>query len=389
MRISRILSLLFALVLILSTVMTPVLAASSQAGIVEESATIDHLEALVNDKVLSEIVLAPKKSLEFQVYAVSKNGDKEDKVDITKDKETKYKSDKTSLVTVDQGKVSTTSKSGDTKITVTYKNLKLEIPVTVSKTAIVSLDPAPTVFVNVSKTQKVTVKAKQADSKSVDVTKSVEWAIDKEDIATVTKGEVKGIAEGTATITASYKGKSVNITVQVLSDKKISKLTSSKTKFTVKTSQEVEVKITAEFADNSKEDVTSKVYWKADKPTIADVVDGKLVGLKAGETKVTAKYGDKEVKVTVKVESTELINRKSLVAKEVALLPGMSIYQVTGTVTKGSKVTADFNGKLTTVEVDKDGKFKFNSSGKSGIKDFTLTAEKDGVKDTYKGTFSK
>ncbi|MGC5324909.1 Ig-like domain-containing protein [Brevibacillus sp. SYSU BS000544] len=384
MRISRLLLSLFAFVMIFSTVLNPVIAASQESA-VEQEATLDHLEASV-----TEIVLAPKKSVEFQVYAVSKDGDKEEKLDITKNEETEYESGKTSLITVDQGKATATSKSGETKITVTYKDLTLEIPVTVSKTAIVSLDPVPTVFVNVSKKQKVTVKARQADNKAVDVTKDVEWKIDDEEIATISKGEVTGKAEGTATVTATYKGKSVDFAVQVISDKKISKLTASKSKVTISVDQEADVKITVQYTDKKTEDVTSKVYWKVDKADIVAVVNGKLVGKKAGVAKATAKYADKEVKITVTVASSELIDRQSISAKEQVIIGGIiSKYTITGKVATGSELSVDFNGKKTEVEVDSKGEFKFTGSAKGGIKDFTLIAEKDGVQETYKGTFGK
>lgn len=382
MRNSRLLVSLFAFVMIFSTVLNPVLAVS-QEGVVEQAATVDHLEASV-----AEIVLVPKKSLEFQVYAVTKNGDKEEKLDITKNKETKYKSEKISLVTVVQGKATATSKTGDTKIKVTYKDLTLEIPVTVSNSAIVSLDPVPTVFVNVSKKQKVTVKAKQADGKSVDVTKNVEWAIDDEGIATISKGEVTGKSEGTATVTATYKGKSVDFSVQVISGKKISKLTASESKVTVSVDQEAVVKITAQYTDKKTEDVTSKVYWKVDKADIVAVENGKFVGKKAGVAKATAKYADKEVKITVTVESTELIEHGEISASEKEIIRGvLSTYTITGKVTKGSKLSVDLHGKITEVEVDSKGEFIFTGAARAGIKDFTLLAEKDRIKDTYEGTF--
>ncbi len=375
----RLLLYVMVMVVMSSAFSLPALAAS-QHDVNQQEAALDHLEASI-----SEAILAPNNSAEFQVYAVYDN---KDRIEITNDTETKYETT-SSLFAVDPGKITAGSKTGKGKLKITYQTKSLELSVTISKTAIVSLEASPTtVFVNVNKKSKVTLKAKQADNKLKDITKLASWSIDDKAIAEVKKGEVTGKKEGSALITATYKGKSTTIKVQVIPNKKIKELVADKTELSLHLSEKAQVTITAQYEDKTSEDVTAKVAWKIKDTTIVEEKDGALVAKKAGKTTVTAIYGDKKLEIPVTVTDVQLLDVDSITGKEIPFLGG-SLYYVTGKAVSGAKLSIEILGTTYPVnKVEADGSFKYNSGIlKSGITEFTLKAEKDGAEQVYTGKF--
>lgn len=126
--------------------------------------------------------------------------------------------------------------------------------------------------------------------------KKVKWSTSSKKIATVSsKGVVKGIKKGNATITAKVAGKKYKCKVTVelpsISKKKVSLNAGSSTTLKVK---------------NTKQ----KVSWKSSNKRVATVTSkGVVKGIKKGTATITAKIGNKRLtcKVTVKQSAAKKI----------------------------------------------------------------------------------
>ena len=120
----------------------------------------------------------------------------------------KWKSSDTGIATVDStGKVKGVKK-GTCTITATYKGKKVTCAVTVKNPSI-TVDPT-TVKIYVGQTKTITATVKGPSQK-------VTWTSANPKIATVDQnGKVKGIKEGTTTVTAKANGRTAKVTVKVI-----------------------------------------------------------------------------------------------------------------------------------------------------------------------------
>lgn len=128
--------------------------------------------------------------------------------------------------------------------------------------------------------------------------KTITWSSSNQSVATVAGGKVTAISEGTTSITASAGGKSATCAITV--KKKVIAVTSvelNKTELAL-----VESDSETLVATVKPEDATDKtVTWSSSDATVATIDNGKVTAIKAGESTITAKAGEKSAtcKVTV------------------------------------------------------------------------------------------
>jgi len=104
---------------------------------------------------------------------------------------------------------------GEASVTASYQGCTVEIPVEVKK-QIKSLTITPkTCIINPGDTKEVAVTIVYKDNTQEDITGQVSWKSSNELVATITDSVIKGINKGSATITASYGGKTGKIKVKV------------------------------------------------------------------------------------------------------------------------------------------------------------------------------
>jgi len=153
-------------------------------------------------------------------------------------------------------------------------------------------------------TTKVTLK--EADTKTIKLTydgkkltaSKATWKTSNSSVATVSKGKITAKAAGTATITAEYKSKEVEIKVTVSA----STLKASKSSVSLKEGEEQKVSLTL----NGKKLTASKATWTSSNSSVATVKNGEITAKAKGTATITAKYNGKEVKISVTVSESTL-----------------------------------------------------------------------------------
>lgn len=305
-----------------------------------------------------EILLEPSKSLQLQVYAIYSSGEE---VNVTRDKQTTYRSSSDSVVTVKSGMVKAGKKVGKATITVTYQGKKLTIPVNVSKTTVKKLEAsAESVQLAIDDTEQIELTAVFSDGSTKDVTSQAYWTTDDSTVATVDAGEIVGISSGLAEIKARYGGKEVFITVNVTDEtQEPVSLEASDRNLKVVKGEEVELQIFAVYEDDSKREVTEDVLWQTSKRSVVNVVDGVLTAVGVGKATVTASYKGLSTKVNVEVIAEKKVASVKLSKSKATLNVGQTVQiTATATYTDGTKAnvtaSADWSTKRDTI-ADVDG----------------------------------
>ncbi|MHA7581161.1 Ig-like domain-containing protein [Paenibacillus vandeheii] len=268
--------------------------------------------------------------------------------------------------------------AGSAVITAKYGTKTVTIDVDVDRTSNLKIDEQKLFFKlsDTNRSKQLTLTAIYPDSSNSDVTNSAVWTSSNEKVATVYKGQITAIGQGTTTIKAVYSDKTVEITVDVdtaryldvvdIEDKLAMSLTGTKEK---------ELTVKAEYIDGAKEDVTSKATWTSSNEDIVYVSAGKLTAYKSGQAMVTVAYGGKTVKITVSVDvpdKYEMQNKKkSIGVGDTFTAEVLAVYGDTSKVVTEDVEWSSSSDKI--AEVSKDGEVKGIAVGKA-----TIAAKVDG-----------
>jgi len=222
------------------------------------------------------------------------------KEDVTK--EAAWTSSNEKAATVDAGLVTGVA-SGESTITATFNNKTVTFKVQVDMADKLTANPT---FLNfdLGENKLITLTSTDGSGTPKDVTKEAEWTSSSAAVATVDNGLVTPVSRGKTTITAKYGGKTVTIPVEI---GVVSTLEVDKRFVTTKSGSSVLIKVTATLSDGSKKDVTSSVLWKSSNYKIADVSAGKVTGVSAGSTTVSATFGGKSISIPVDVDKLKYL----------------------------------------------------------------------------------
>lgn len=299
-------------------------------------------------------------------------------VDITSLAE--WSSSNADVVEVTKGTI-TGIKSGTATITAKYGSRTATVVVSVG--VIEKLTPSTKkLLLRKNSIATITLSAAYKDGLTKDVTTLAEWSSSKADIASVYKGEVTANSSGTATITATFGGEAVTITVEIdVADK----LTADTYAVTLELNETQQIVLTSTDSLGNKTDVTADADWTSSSKTVLDVNAGLITALAAGKSNVVAKFGGKSVTITVEVgtvqkleASMEVLSMQSGTSQEIKLTAALpdgrtkdvttlaewktgnakvvSVVQgkITAIASGKTKVTAKYNGKTVTINVDVD-----------------------------------
>ena len=255
-------------------------------------------ETVDNDSIYEKVSVREAKSIELSstkmtiVKGETATLTATVKPDNAKDKTITWTSSDTKVATVDANGKITAEKGGVATITVqTANGMKATCEVTVAE---VTLN-ATKMPLQVGKS----TKALKVKSKSISDDKVVSWKSSDKKVATVTsKGKIKGIKKGTATITVTMKSGATAKCKVTVQKKKVTtkKLTINKKKATLKKGNTLQLTV-----DRNPISATEKIKWSSSNKKVATVNSkGKVKAKKKGKATITAKTSNGK-KVTCKI----------------------------------------------------------------------------------------
>ncbi|WP_052339822.1 Ig-like domain-containing protein [Gorillibacterium massiliense] len=290
-----------------------------------------------------------------------------------------WNSENTSIASVYNGTI-TAKAEGTVTMVASYDGFSQSITVKVTKKVKALTKDKQSIELRKDETAAITLTATYSDNTTESVSKEADWSSSDESIATVVNGVVMGAGSGTATITGTYGGKSVTVSVNVDVAKRI---TASSTEVSLLQKESQKITLNATYADGSVEEVTTAAKWTSSNEEVADVLSGVITGYSAGTATITATYGtktttisvtvDKTQKLTVNVQDVFLHENKSQQLTLTAVYPNGTSNDVTSSatwsssnesvafVTKGlinglssgtATITGTYGGKTVTVKVN-------------------------------------
>lgn len=192
------------------------------------------------------------------------------------------------------------------------------------------------------KSTTVTVSGTYTDGITKKLTNCV-WTSSDTSVATVSKGKILGVSEGSAIITASIDSTSVDIDVTVNSASSVAllSLTASPNNVTIKKGNSQTITVTGTYSDGAVETVTSKCTWTTSDASVATVSKGTIKGIDAGSTVITASIGSKNVVIEVNINSQAIwITSWKASQNAVTIAPGKSkAVTINATYSDNSKKT--------------------------------------------------
>ena len=202
------------------------------------------------------------------------------------------------IVTVANGVV-TGVKANDNEVTI---SVKVNGSTEEAKTCKVKVLPPDPTFVSLPTTEKVKKGEKLTLTPSVKPsdasTEDFEWTSNKEEIATVSKGEVTGVAEGVATITVKTpNGLTSFCVVTVIPADPVDPTAITLPTETQEVKQGETLDLTEKWTLDPTEASTANLEWSSSDETIATVSEGVVTGVKADDSEVT---------ITVKVKGSDV-----------------------------------------------------------------------------------
>ncbi|TLS49477.1 hypothetical protein FE782_25525 [Paenibacillus antri] len=189
----------------------------------------------------------------------------------------------------------------NSKVTLTgsYLNKKVTIPVTIEdKMTNVVVEPTA-VTLNPKRSQTIKVTGKDSTGKTVTLTRSIVWTSSNPAAATVSGSTVRGVAEGAATLTATYQGQSLAVSVAV--EPRLEKVVLSEKSAKLAVGGSTTFALTAYYDNGATKDVTHLATWTSSNVSVASVASGKATGLKKGSVSVKAKFDNKTATARVTV----------------------------------------------------------------------------------------
>lgn len=171
-------------------------------------------------------------------------------------------------------------------------------------------------------TVEVKVFISYADGREEEVTNESTFTVEKPEIAEISSdGKLKGLADGTTLMTATYGEHEAVATVTVTSEPEPEVLSFNSPFYTLQRGESARFTVKVKHSDGREENVTAMASYQLENPDIAAIDStGTILGLKTGTTQITAEFDGLTAKATVTVtpepESRELyFNKRSFTVK--------------------------------------------------------------------------
>lgn len=231
-----------------------------------------------------------------------------------------WNSSSTSVVTVAAGKITLVGK-GTSTITAKYKGLTASYKVTVvSPYAELKLVPAKDLpegdiemLVGDNELQIDAIAQLTEGASKETVTDKADWKSSAPATVSVEKGKIKALSTGKATITASYRGVTAEVTVLVRTKFEALLVNPSNDQTLFLSDLPVQIEASVRNDVNSREIVTEKAEWVSSNALAVTVKNGLITPRQAGTSTIKVTYLglSKEIKVTVFPTITKITTEKT------------------------------------------------------------------------------
>ncbi|MED1642985.1 Ig-like domain-containing protein, partial [Brevibacillus agri] len=251
---------------------------------------------------LDKVDLSSGGSKSIKVMATLENGSQ---VDVTA--QVVYVVENPSVAYISNGLVYAVN-GGTTKAQLYYGGQTKTLTITVQAPAVrlssISLSPQQTTL-TAGQIQRVYATAFFTDGSSKDVNSVASFQTSNPSVAQVSsQGVITGIAPGTATITASYDGKSASAQV-VVQGAYLQELKATPAQLSLTAGNKGQLNIAATYSNGVAENVTQQAEYTSNSPAVASVESGGIVTARAeGTTQITVRYGGKSTTVSVTVSGS-------------------------------------------------------------------------------------
>lgn len=150
--------------------------------------------------------------------------------------------------------------------------------------------------------QKGSTNVIKIDITPQDATEQIVWETSNPNIVSVDNGNIIGVTSGVATITAKTLDGRVSDSIDITVYSKVTSIILDKQDVTLLKGNKIKVS-----ANILPEDATNKeMIWSSENEKVASVVDGIITANGVGNTTITAKAKNEEIKATCKVNVKEL-----------------------------------------------------------------------------------
>ena len=185
---------------------------------------------------------------------------------------------------------------GSTTLTVSLGGITANATVTVSNAVLASITVAPDgTSIAIGKKESLTATGVFSDGSTLDVTQLAVWSSSSDATATVSnvagvRGQVAAVSAGSASITATYMGKSGSASLTV-TQPAVTQLVISPTNQSRPAGQQVQFSAVAIFDNGTQQNVTLMSSWSSSDAAIAPVnAMGRVTATTAGTVTITATW---------------------------------------------------------------------------------------------------
>jgi len=289
---NHVISLLIFVVCLLAVPFTSIAAAAVPAAD-SNPKTVKRVLASENS-----LRLLPEESREILLHAVFSDGTVEDVTE-----KADWSSTNKKVAEATNGQI-LAKQTGTAVIVAVYNGKSDTLTVNVHPIKAVSRLKASTTKVKIlpGENKQVLLQAVYRDKTVEDITTKAQWSSTNPEVARVRKGEVIGVSTGTAVLVANYGGKTKTLHVEVVTEKKVTKLTASPASLHLSPAASVQVILRATYEDKTTQDVVAKANWFSSDTNVAEVEHGLITAKATGKTKVYGNYGGKKAVITVHVK---------------------------------------------------------------------------------------
>lgn len=308
----------------------------------------------------SSVVLKDGEIGQIAAIATFKDGSTKDVTE-----EAEWTSSDSTIARVSYGML-TGIKSGEATVTAAYGDLKATVKVEVELAKSLSVSKR-TVIMEKDTSYQLSLTMTDSEGKVQDVTSKAAWTSTSPAIADVVNGLVTSYAQGKATVTGKYGGKTMSVAIEVDAP---AKLVLNQKNLQLISGQTAALTVTAEFSDGTSRDVTEEAEWSSSNAKYADVHDGAVSAVSSGKATITAKYGGKSVSTAVEVDKLKYLKVNT---HRITMKPGETqVVTLTATYADGTdakvNAKADWSSSKESVADVKDGVITAEFKGTANIR---------------------